>query len=162
MLTQKKALTFNKENDNRWYLSCKEYEEEKARMFRATFTYINEEGRETKYETKQDFSNPMDDHTKHPAWPSFEPHQDLMMDESFELLLEGLAKGNRLVTLEVISYGFVSNTYTHVHRFAFDENGADYEFRFRHDLPQRFRLTPICRYLFDGGYPEHFHGRVIG
>lgn len=59
MLTQKRTLTFNKENDNRWYLSCQKYEEEKTRMFRATFTYINKEGRITKYEAKQDFTNPM-------------------------------------------------------------------------------------------------------
>ena len=161
MLTQKKTLTFNKENNNRWYLSCKEYEEMVTKEFRATFTYINEEGRITKYETVQDMSNPKDDHTQHPEWPRFEPHQNLMMDESFEQLLEVLAKGDQQVTLEVISYGFVSNTNTHIHRLAFDETGADYEFRFRHDLPQRFRLTPICRFLFDGSYPEYFHGKVI-
>lgn len=161
MLTQNKTLTFNKENDNRWYIECKEYEEKKTQEFRATFTYMDEKGHETKYEKVQDLTNPMDDHTKHPAWPGCEPHKDLVMDETFEQLLELLAKGQRKVMLEVFAYGWVANTYTHYQRCSIDGQGAEYKLRFRNDLPERVRLTPVCRFIFDGLYPEHFHGKVI-
>lgn len=161
MLTQKKTLTFNKENDNRWYIVCNEYEELLTKEFRETFTYVDAEGHTQKYETEQDQSNPLDDHTKHPAWPSCNPHKDLVMDESFEKLLEKLADGKPQVVIEVISYGWVANTFTHYQRCTIDGKGAEYELRFRNDLPQHIRLTPICRFLFDGLYPEHFHGKVI-
>lgn len=161
MLTQKKTLTFNKETNNHWYLVCDEYEEKVTKEFRETFTYTDTEGKVQKYETEQDLTNPLDDHTKHPAWPSCDPHKNLVMAESFEQLLETLAKGERTVTIDVISYGWVANTYTHYHRIAIDGEGAEYELRFRNDLPQRIRLTPICRFLFDGLYPEYFHGKVI-
>lgn len=161
MLTQKKTLTFNKENDNRWYIVCDEYEEKVTKEFRETFTYTDTEGKVQKYETEQDLTNPLYDHTKHPAWPSCDPHKNLVMTESFEQLLETLAKGERTVTIDVISYGWVANTYTHCHRITIDGEGAEYELRFRNGLPQRIRLTPICRFLFDGLYPEHFHGKVI-
>lgn len=161
MMTQKKTLTFNKENDNRWYLSCKEYEEKVTKEFRATFTYVDGDGHIQHYKEEQDLSNPLDDHTKHPAWPSFEPHKHLVMAESFEQLLEKLANGAQEVKLEVIAYGWVANTYTHYQRCLIDGQGAEYELRFRHDLPQRIRLTPICRFVFNGLYPEHFHGKVI-
>lgn len=164
MLTQKKTLTFQKENDNRWYLVCDEYKEEKTKEFRMAFTHEDKDGKPAKYEEKQDFRDPLDDHTKHPAWPEYEFcfHKKLMMNETFEALLEKFAaKGSNEVTLEVISYGYVANAFTHIHRLSIDDQGAEYEFRFRKDLPQRFRLTPFCCYLFDGLYPEHFHGRVI-
>jgi len=161
MLTQKKTLTFNKENDNRWYLECKEYEEKMTKEFRETFTYTDNEGHIKKYEPKQDLANPLDDHTKHPAWPSCDPHKDLVMAESFEQLLDELSESGRQVTLDVISYGWVANTFTHYQRCSIDGQGAEYELRFRKDLTRRIRLTPICRFLFDGLYPEHFHGKVI-
>ena len=160
-MTQKKTLTFNKENDNRWYLECKEYEEKKAKEFRQIFTYTDEEGHIQSYEEEQDFDNPLDDHTKHPDWPSFEPHKDLVMAESFELLLEKLAGGKRQVVLDVISYGWVANTFAHYQRCTIDGQGAEYELRFRNDLPQRIRLTPICRFLFGGLYPLHIHGKQL-
>ena len=161
MLTKEMMLTFNKENDNRWYLVCHEYEQKVAMKFRETFTYTDAEGHIQRYEEEQDLSNPLDDHTKHPAWPIYEPHKDLVMAESFEQLLDKLAGGKRQVTIEAISYGWVSNTFAHNQRCSIDDEGAEYELRFRHDLPQRIRLTPICRFLFDGLYPEHFHGKVI-
>lgn len=161
MIAQKKTLTFNKENDNRWYLECSEYEEKVTKEFRETFTYTDAEGHVKHYEKEFDPANPLDDHTKHPVWPSVEPHKDLIMAKSFENLLEKLAHGKRSITLDAISYGWVANTFTHYQRCSIDGQGAEYELRFRDDLPQRIRLTPICRYLFDGCYPEHIHGKVI-
>lgn len=161
MLTQRQTLTFNKEKDNRWYIVCKEYEEKKTQEFRTTFTYVNAKGEIKNYNLVQDKNDPLDDHTKHPSWPSFEPRKDLVMAESFGQLLDKLAQGGRQLVLDVIAYGWVSNTYTHYQRCSIDDEGADYELRFRIDLPQRIRLTPVCRFLFDGLYPEHFHGKVI-
>ena len=83
------------------------------------------------------------------------------MAESFELLLEQLAGGKRQVTIEAISYGWVANTFAHYLRCTIDGQGAEYELRFRHDLPQRIRLTPICRFLFGGLYPLHIHGKQL-
>lgn len=161
MLTQKKTLTFNKESNNRWYVVCNEYEEKVTKQFRETFTYVDADGHTQKYAKKQDLTNPLDDHTKHPAWPSCEPHKDLVMAESFERLLDVLAQGGRQVVIDVIAYGWVSNTFTHYHRCQIDGQGAEYELRFRNDLPQCIRLTPFCRFIFDGLYPEHFHGKVV-
>lgn len=158
MLTQKKVLTFNREKNNRWYVESKEWEELQTKHFRKTHTYEDEEGKTQYYNEEQDFSNPLDDHTKHPAWR--DPHEDLVMDDSFEALLQKMAAGARQVKMEVISYGWVSNTYTHYYRSGYDENGANYELRFKADLPAHIRLTPICLFLFDG-YPEHFHGKSI-
>lgn len=160
MLTQKKVLTFNREKNNRWYVESKEWEELQAKIFRQTHTYEDEDGKTQHYEEEQNFSNPMDDHTKHPDWCDHRLDKELMMDESFELLLQKLSCGDRQVKMEVISYGWVSNNYTHYHRTKVDENGADYELRFKADLPIHIRLTPICRSLFDC-YPEHIHGKVI-
>ena len=163
MLTREKTLTFHKENDGHWYLESQEYEDEMTKEFRATRKYTDDDGRLCSYENEQDFSNPLDDHTRHPEWPDClaAMHQDRMMSESFASLLERHARDGQEVVIDVISYGWVSDTYAHLQLCSIDDQGADYEFRFSKDLPQRIRLRPIFLFLFDGRYPKYYHCKVI-
>lgn len=157
------VFNFHKEADGRWYLESPEWEQEQTQLFRETHKYLDEEdGKWKSYQEKQDLSDPKDDHTKHPEWRDPRMDQRLIMDPTFEALLEKLAKGKLSVALDVLAYGWVSNTYVHYQRTSYDESGASYRLRFGNDLPERFRLTPICRWVFDGSYPEFLHGKVLG
>lgn len=155
MLTQKKTLTFNKEN-HKWNLECKAWEDEMTRLFRKNHTYRDDEGNEKKYKDDQDFSDPMDDHTKHPLWR--DPKNDLIMKDSFSELLEIKAKGKDSVALEMISYGWVSNTFTHYVCRNIDDDKAEYAVRFSSPYPSVIHLVPVFQFVFER-YPKYLHLR---
>jgi len=153
MIAQKKTLTFNKEN-SRWYLECKEWEDEMTRLFRKNHAYIDDQGHKVKYEAVRDYSNPLDDHTKHPLW--HEPKNDLVMEDTFSELLENKAKGRDSIQLEMISYGWVSNTFTHYVCRNIDGDKAEYAVRFDTSKPNIIHLTPVFQYLFER-FPKYIH-----
>jgi hypothetical protein len=153
MPVQKKTLTFNKEN-NKWYLECKEYEEEMTKLFRKNHSYKDGDGRIVKYEVVQDFTNPMDDHTKHPKW--HDPKEDLIMEDSFVKMLEKKAKGKNSTQFEMISYGWVSNTFTHYVCDNIEGDRAQYTVRFNSQYPSTIHLTQIFQYLFER-FPKYIH-----
>lgn len=39
MLTTKQILTFNKENNNKWYVECSKWEADREQLFREIATY---------------------------------------------------------------------------------------------------------------------------
>ena len=155
-ITELRTMTFFKEN-GLWYLECPEWVERQTRLFRKTHTYKNEEGKNTKYNEVQDLRNPLDDHTKHPNWKDPSRDQALVMGESFVALLEQKACGASTVTLDIISYGCVSNTFAHYLRTRVDEDGAVYTDRFQSALPRTFLLKPIFYFLFSDVYPLYIH-----
>lgn len=105
----------------------------------------------------------MDDHTKHPNWPEFnhETHEALAMNSSMTELLDLLASGKRKISIEVCGNGWVANTYTHYEQISTADDGADYQLRFRDDLPAVLHLTPMARYILGGIYPVHIHARIV-
>ena len=129
MITQLRTLTFFKEN-GRWYLECEEWVELMIKEFRRTHTYKNEAGKVTKYNVVQDLSNPLDDHTKHPDWQDPSRGETLVMDASFVALIGQKAGGADRVQLDMISYGWVSNTFAHYLREEIGKDGARYTARF--------------------------------
>jgi hypothetical protein len=155
-ITQLRTITFFKEN-NLWYLECPEWVERQTKLFRKTHTYKNEEGKNTKYNLVQDFSNPLDDHTKHPDWSDPSRDKALVMDDSFVALLEQRACGDMSMTLDIISYGCVSNTFAHYKRTSIDKDGALYTDRFDSSFPKTFLLKPIFYFLFSDVYPLYIH-----
>ena len=92
MITQLRTLILFKEN-GRWYLECEEWVELMTKEFRRTHTYKNEEGKVTKFNEERDFSNPLDDHTKHPDWQDPSRGETLVIDDSFVALIEQKACG---------------------------------------------------------------------
>ena len=158
MLTSNQTLTLNKEKNGSWYVECKSWEEKQTALFRETFMYIDNDGKLQKYEKEQDFSNPLDDHTKNPSWR--DPHEDLVMYESVGQMLDEIAKGRKTLRIEVCANGWVSNTFIHLRRVDLTEKGAYYEPRFTKN-PKRYLLTPIARFIMDI-YPENLHIKVIG
>ena len=158
MLTTKQILTFNKEKNGNWYVESKAWEDAQTKRFRQIFTYLDKDGKIKNYEKEQDMSNPLDDHTKHPDWR--DPHEDLLMHESFGAMLDKVAGNSRQLKIEVVAYGWVSNCFSHFQRQEIGFEGARYKTRFRQDLPQEFLLSPITLFLF-GTYPEHFHARLL-
>ena len=60
MMTQKKTLTFNKENNNRWYVVCNEYEVKVTKEFRETFTYTDKDGEVKTLEISKDIYNELE------------------------------------------------------------------------------------------------------
>lgn len=154
MLTQKTTLTFIKENNN-WSIVCDAWVDKKTAEFRATNVYFDESGKTVKYEKVQDFSNPLDDHTKHPLWS--DPRKDLVMSEGFAELLEAASKDGKTAQIEFISYGWVSNTFSHYCLKSSDKTGADYEIRFGNEMPKQLRLTPVFRFILDSEYPDYIH-----
>jgi len=159
MLIQKKTLVFNKENDNCWYVECKKWEEEQTKLFRETHLHLDKEGKIVPYEKELQLDNPLDDHTKHEEWR--DPHADLAMDDSFGKMLDQMAAGKKIVTIEMLSYGWVCNTFTHYRFVGLDLQVAEYELRFDTGLPAHIRLTPIFRYIFDSNYPLHLHVKAV-
>lgn len=154
MLVQKKTLTFNKEK-NHWYLECKQWEDEQTELFRRTNYYEDKDGLIVKYSAVRDLTNPLDDHTKHPLW--HDPHEDLIMADTFGKLLEKKANGKKTIQMDMASYGWVSNTFTHYDRMSYDASGARYVLRFDSELPKEIDLTPIFQYVFDGIIPQYLH-----
>lgn len=162
MKNQKTVMEFRKESDNRWYLVCPEYEEKVTKEFRSTHSYLDEEGKTCFYEDEQDFSNPLDDHTKHPDWKIWDPHRDLVMTDSFVRLLQSMGgKKPDVIHLDVIAYGFVANTYVLYHRTSFDETGADYELIIGDGCPEKIRVSGFCYTFYDRCYPEYFHFKAV-
>ena len=160
MITQKIILSFNKESDNRWYVVCPQWEEEQTKLFRETFTYVDENGKIQKYEEVLNPDNPLDDHTKNPMWK--DPHNDLIMDETFEVLLDSrLSNGKRQVSLEMISYGWVSNALAHYQLKEEDRNGAEYVLRFGFNKVNSFHLTRIFPFVFKGTFPKVLHLKAV-
>ena len=157
MITQLRTLTFFKEN-GRWYLECEEWVELMTKEFRRTHTYKNDEGKMTKYNEERDFSNPLDDHTKHPAWSDPSRGEALVMDDSFVALIEQKAGGADRAQLDMISYGWVSNTFAHYLREKeVGKEGARYKARFETLYPETFLLKPVFSFLFAGVYPRYIH-----
>jgi len=154
MLVQKKTLTFNKEN-NLWYVDCKEWEEKQTQLFRETHIHSIGNGNYANYKKELDLSDPLDNHTKHPKWR--DPRQDLIMDESFGKLIEQKAHGKKTIAIEIVSYGWVSETFTHYECKTIKEDGALYDIRSDSNLQSQILLTPIFQYLFDGFYPKYIH-----
>lgn len=170
MLNEKKVLNFIKESKGKWYVECKEWDLDQTRVFRRTHEKhykdsFSDKDEHWKYLDTQDMSNPLDDHTQHEEWNEWSErwiHESRKMDDTVCLLLDMISEGKNSLSLEFITYSWVSNTYTHVRRVAIDSVGAEYEFRFRKDLPVTFRVTPMLCYIFSGVYPKYFHiKRVI-
>lgn len=162
MLTTKQILTFNKEN-SKWYVECRKWEADREQLFREITTYIGEDGKMKHYEKERKLDDPKDDHTKHPDWPEFKKatHEALAMNASMTELLDQIAGGKRKIGIEVCGNGWVANTYTHYERVSASEAGADYQLRFRDDLPTVLHLTPMARYILGGIYPSHIHARIV-
>ena len=156
MITQLRTLIFFKEN-GRWYLECGEWVELMTKEFRRTHTYKNEEGKVTKYNEERDFSNPLDDHTKHPDWQESSRGETLVMDDSFVALIEQKACRADRVQLDMISYGLVCNTFAHYLREEIGKGGARYTARFETPSPETFLLKPVFSFLFAGTYPLYIH-----
>lgn len=162
MLTTKQILTFNKEN-NKWYVECRKWEADREQLFRENATYTGEDGKMKHYDKERNMDDPNDDHTKHPDWPEFKKatHEALAMNESMTGLFAQIAGSKRKIFIEVCGNGWVANTYTHYELVSVTEAGADYQIRFRDDLPAVLHLTPMARYILDGIYPAHIHARII-
>ncbi len=156
MITQLRTLTFFKEN-GLWYVECEEWVEHQTKLFRETHTYTNEAGKTVKYNEEQDFDDPLDDHTKHPDWSDPSRSRVLVMDDSFVALIEQKAQGADRVQLDMISYGWVSDTFAHYLRDEIGKQGARYVARFATPYPETFLLTPIFHFLFAGAYPLYIH-----
>lgn len=156
MISQLRTLSFFKEN-GLWYVECEEWVEHQTKTFRKTHTYMNEAGKTVKYNEVQDFDNPLDDHTKHPDWSDPSRSKMLVMDDSFVTLIEQHAQGAENVQLEIISYGFVSNTFAHYMCVEAGKQGARYVARFATPYTETFLLTPIFHFLFAGAYPLYIH-----
>lgn len=156
MIAQLRTLTFFKENE-RWYLECEEWVELQTKLFRKYHTYMNEEGKITKYNEERDFTNPMDDHTKHPDWIDPSRGETLVMDDSLVALIEQKAGGADRVQLDMISYGWVSDTFAHYLREEIGKDGARYSARFETPYPKSFLLKPVFSFLFAGVYPLYLH-----
>lgn len=161
MLTQKKTLVFNKENDNRWYVECKKWEEEQTALFRETHVHLDADGKSVPYEKEQQLDNPLDDHTKHEEWR--DPHADLVVNDSIAALLEQFCKkGSRQVKVEVLTYGWVSNTHAHYLRKSIGAKGCEYELRYDlKELPKSFCLTPLFCYIFECSFPNYLHVKLV-
>ena len=139
-------------------MECEEWVELMTKEFRRTHTYKNDEGKMTKYNEERDFSNPLDDHTKHPAWSDPSRGEALVMDDSFVALIEQKAGGADRAQLDMISYGWVSNTFAHYLREKeVGKEGARYKARFETLYPETFLLKPVFSFLFAGVYPRYIH-----
>lgn len=169
MVNEKKILNFAKEGDGQWYVECQEWEMDQTRAFRESYMKeysdpVTGDTKFWKYLDEQDLDNPIDDHTRHKDWSAWQErwlHQPRMVDESLSKLLDLLAEGKKSISLDIITNSWVSNTFTHVKRNSIDNHGAEYEILSRTDLPSRFRVTPMFRYIFSDLYPLYFHVKRV-
>lgn len=155
-ITQLRTITFQKEQ-GRWFLKSEEWVELQTRIFRQTHTYLNEKGKMTKYNEVQDFSDPYDDHTKHPEWSDPRWSEALVADGPLVTLIEQKAHGALRVQIDFISYGWVSDTFAHYQLEEVASDGARYKARFATSYPETLHLKPVFHFLFANAYPRYLH-----
>jgi hypothetical protein len=111
--------------------------------------------------TGQDIEIPNDgmliQHRMHESFDMNAGDKLTVMDASLVALIEQKACGADRVQLDMISYGWVSNTFAHYLREEIGKEGARYTARFETPYPETFLLKPVFSFLFAGTYPLYIH-----